>query len=57
MFSFSARKKTVDFQRYIRRLIELTRPNRGGSASMDRFENRHNRIIPALVLCHSLILG
>ena len=49
MFSFSARKKTVDFQRYIRRLIELTRPNRGGSASMDRFENRHNRIIPALV--------
>jgi hypothetical protein len=49
MFSFSTRKKSVDFQRYIRRLIDRTSPNRGGSASMERYENRHNRIIPALL--------
>jgi hypothetical protein len=49
MFFFSARKKNVDFQRYIRRLIDLTSPNRGGSGCMERYENRHNRIIPALL--------
>jgi hypothetical protein len=49
MFSFSARKKNVDFQRYIRRLIDRTSPNRAGSGCMERYENRHNRIIPALL--------
>lgn len=49
MFSFSSRKKNVDFQRYIRRLIDLTSPNRGSSASMERCENRNNRTIPVLL--------
>lgn len=49
MFSFSTRKKSVDFQRYIRRLIDLTTPNRAGPANMARYENRNNRIIPALL--------
>ena len=49
MFSFSARKKNVDFQRYIHRLIDLTSPNRAGSGYMEQYENRHNRIIPALL--------
>jgi hypothetical protein len=48
MFSFTARKKTVDFQRYIRRLINRTMPN-ADFANTQRQENRHNRIIPALL--------
>ena len=49
MFSFLARKKSVESQLYIRRLINLTSPYRAGSESMERFENRNNRIIPALL--------
>jgi len=49
MFSFTARKKTVDVQRHIRRMIDLTIPNRGNSASTDRLGNRHNRAIPVIV--------
>lgn len=49
MFSFSARKKSVDFQRYVRRLIDLTIPNRAGATNVERYENRHNRVIPALL--------
>lgn len=49
IFSFSARRKSVESQRYIRRLIDLTVPNKGSSAGAERFENRHNRTIPVLV--------
>src|SRR3990172_8483421 len=49
MFSFSARKTRVDLQRYVRRLIDLTIPNRPGSTNVERYENRHNRVIPALL--------
>jgi hypothetical protein len=49
MFSFSARKKDVDSQRYIRRLIDLTTPNHAGPERMERYENRNNRSIPALL--------
>lgn len=48
MFSFITRKKTVDFQRYIRRLINRTMPN-SDLSNTQRQENRHNRVIPALV--------
>ena len=48
MFSFTARKKTIDFQKYIRRLIDVTRPN-AGLTSAHRSENRHNRAIPVLL--------
>lgn len=49
MFSFTARQKTVEFQRYLRRMIDLTTPNKGTSADKARFENRHNRTIPVLM--------
>jgi hypothetical protein len=49
MFSFTARKKRVDFQGYIRRLIDLTSPNRANSEELQRCENRYNRVIPALL--------
>jgi hypothetical protein len=48
MFSFAARKKTVDFQRFIRRLIDRTMPN-SDLSNTQRQDNRHNRVIPALV--------
>jgi hypothetical protein len=49
MFSFSARKKSADSQRHIRRLVNLTIPNRAGPNCVDRCENRHNRSIPILL--------
>ena len=49
MFSFTARKKAVEYQRYIRRMIDLTIPNKSNSASTERFQNRHNRAIPVLL--------
>ena len=49
MFSFSARKKSAAAQRYIRRLVDLTIPNRAGLGNMERYENRHNRSIPTLL--------
>jgi hypothetical protein len=49
MFLFSARKKSADFQRYMRRLIDLTSPNRASSTGTERFVTRNNRVIPALV--------
>lgn len=49
LFSFSARNKSIDSQRYIRRLIDLTIPNNDRKRSTNRFENRYNRPIPALL--------
>jgi hypothetical protein len=49
MFSFTTRKKTVDAQRYIRRLIDLTIPNNAATANSERFENRCNRVLPVLL--------
>ena len=36
MFLFTARKKSVDFQRYVRRLIDLTGPTRACSTGIER---------------------
>ena len=49
LFSFSTRNKSIDSQRCIRRLIDLTIPNNGARRSTKRFEDRHNRSIPALL--------
>jgi hypothetical protein len=49
MFSFTARKKTTDFQRLIRRIIDLTVPNKASSEKVSRHEDRYNRTIPALL--------
>ena len=48
MFSFAKRKKTVDFQNYIRRLCDLTTPNLP-TTFHGRSENRYNRTIPTLL--------
>jgi hypothetical protein len=47
MFSFSAHKRGVDLKRQIRRLIDLTSPNRANSKNVQRCEDRYNRAIPA----------
>jgi hypothetical protein len=49
LFSFKERKKTVDFQRYIRRIIDLTIPNKTDSGNLPRYENRYNRSVPVLL--------
>jgi hypothetical protein len=49
MYSFLSGKKRVDFQRYVRRLIDLTSPNRADCENVQRSENRYNRVIPALL--------
>ena len=49
MALFSFRKKSVDFQRYVRRLIDLTGPNRAHSTGTERLVTRSNRAIPTLV--------
>lgn len=49
MALFTFRKKSVDFQRYVRRLIDLTSPNRACSTGTERFVTRNNRVIPTLV--------
>jgi hypothetical protein len=46
---FTSRKKSVDFQRYVRRLIDLTSPIRACSTGTERFVTRNNRVIPTLV--------
>ena len=49
MFLFAARKKSDDFQRYIRRLIDVTSPNRAYSSGTERLATRSNRAIPAVI--------
>lgn len=51
MFSFTRRKKLVDASPYMRRIIDLTSPNRP-VANDERSEARYNRTIP-VVMCPS----
>ena len=48
MFSFSKRKKKVDMAPFIRRIIDLTTPNKP-TIDDQRFELRYNRTMPALL--------
>jgi hypothetical protein len=51
MFSFESRQKNVAIQSRIRRLLDLTVPNLPLSDGLqtDRVEDRHNRVLPALL--------
>lgn len=49
MFSFAQRKKVVDLCPRIRRLCDLTAPNRTTPFLQGRTENRYNRTIPTLL--------
>ena len=49
MFSLGRRKKIVNLQRYLRRIVDRTAPNNGVSMDVARTENRYNRIIPTLL--------
>jgi hypothetical protein len=49
MFSFTRRKKTLDLQRYIRRLCDLTSPALSPLEGDVRTDNRHSRVIPTLL--------
>ena len=50
MFSFTASKKTINVQGYIRKICDCTTPNNTHSPNITRTENRYNRTIP-VVLC------
>ena len=50
MFSFDDRKKRLEIHSHVRRILDLTVPNYSGEAGLERAENRHNRVLPA-VLC------
>jgi hypothetical protein len=49
MSLFSFRKKNTDFQRYMRRLIDLTGPIRACSTGTERLVTRTNRAVPTLI--------
>ena len=48
VFSFTSRKKQVDLAPHVRRIIDLTTPNRP-TANDQRFELRYNRTMPVLM--------
>jgi hypothetical protein len=49
VFSFQSRQKSVAVQSRIRRLLDLTIPNFSDALHSDRAEDRHNRVLPALL--------
>ncbi len=49
LFSFGARNDAVEVGRHLSRLSDLTIPNDPGTSKLDRFENRNNRSLPALL--------
>lgn len=49
MFSFDNRKQTLEVQRRVRRLADLTTPNLDQQGSQERAEDRCNRTIPVLL--------
>src|SRR5262245_56452505 len=49
MYSFEVRKKSTHVQSRIRRLLDLTVPNIPKGKQHGRFEDRGNRVIPALL--------
>lgn len=49
MFGFRRRKTGLDMQAHLRRIADLTIPNRTSSENPLRFEDRNNRTVPVLV--------
>jgi hypothetical protein len=49
MFSFDSRKKSLEVQRRVQHLADLTTPNLGCSTSHERAEDRCNRTLPVLL--------